>query len=85
VVACHNRRIHRHGGGACIDCGTRYPVTNAYKGNYCPDCHEAWIDRQRDDSTAERPSPRFGSSPRSAGTELEDERSDDRDGSYDAE
>jgi DNA-directed RNA polymerase subunit RPC12/RpoP len=56
VVARHTRRASWRAtcGCVCIDCGTRYLLTNAYKGNYCADCHERWVDRQRDDSVTGR-------------------------------
>jgi DNA-directed RNA polymerase subunit RPC12/RpoP len=64
VVARHTRRSGRHAtsGCVCIDCGTRYLLTNTYKGNYCPDCHETWVARQRDDPPTARSPPRFGPS-----------------------
>ncbi|WP_380678164.1 DUF7564 family protein [Salinigranum sp. GCM10025319] len=64
MVARHNRGPRRHtaGDGVCIDCGTRYLLTNVYKGNYCQECHEAWISRQRGKSSAPRTPPRVGPS-----------------------
>jgi predicted RNA-binding Zn-ribbon protein involved in translation (DUF1610 family) len=61
VVAHHNRRGREATAGApvCLDCGTRYLLTNTYKGNYCPDCHETWIDRQRDDVSPSPTPPRL--------------------------
>ncbi len=61
MVARHTRRISWHviSGCVCIDCGTRYQFTNTYKGNYCRDCHEAWITRQQNDPLTARNPPRF--------------------------
>ncbi|MGM0591250.1 MAG: DUF7564 family protein [Halobacteriota archaeon] len=36
----------------CIDCGTGFLFTNTYKGNYCPDCQQAWL--SKDGSSARR-------------------------------
>ncbi|WP_318567211.1 DUF7564 family protein [Salinigranum marinum] len=56
MVAHNNRRGRRQtvGDCVCIDCGTRYLFTSTYKGNYCPDCHETWIARQRGEPSPAR-------------------------------
>ncbi|WP_245902858.1 DUF7564 family protein [Salinigranum rubrum] len=74
MVARHIRRAGRHTttGCVCIDCGTRYLFTNTYKGNYCPDCHETWVARQRDDPPTARSPARVSPSPSET-----DERDDD--------
>jgi hypothetical protein len=79
VVARHNRRTGRHtaGDGVCIDCGTRYLLASAYKGNYCQECHDAWIVRQMGESPASRTPPRLGPSDRSPDTVEAGEESSD--------
>jgi predicted RNA-binding Zn-ribbon protein involved in translation (DUF1610 family) len=78
VVARHDRRSARHATDSCvcIDCGARYLATNAYKGNYCPDCHETWIARQTDESSPSPTSPRLRSSARQS-TDAADEGADE--------
>ena len=39
----------------CIDCGDTFLSTNAYHGYYCPDCHEAWLTKQRPTPRPSRP------------------------------
>lgn len=46
----------------CLRCGTEFDRPNGYDGNYCPSCHETWVDadedREVDDDTEPRgPSP----------------------------
>ncbi|KAB1186690.1 MULTISPECIES: hypothetical protein [Haloferax] len=43
----------------CIRCGDNYSFTRMYKGNYCPDCHEAWSTTPRSEVP---PRPRSQSS-----------------------
>ena len=31
----------------CVRCGDAFLLTNRYRGNYCPDCHTAWLGRER--------------------------------------
>jgi DNA-directed RNA polymerase subunit RPC12/RpoP len=86
VVARHTRRTGRRGPGGCvcIDCGTRYLVTNTYKGNYCPACHETWVARHRGDDSTTPPSPRLGPSRRPA-VEADEDPDDETNGTDDPE
>ncbi|WP_435361413.1 DUF7564 family protein [Haloarchaeobius sp. DFWS5] len=42
----------------CIACGTRFQLTGKYYGNYCSECHDWWLDVQRDRPSTPRPLPR---------------------------
>ncbi|WP_336021705.1 DUF7564 family protein [Halobellus salinisoli] len=41
----------------CLDCGTEFVRPSGYTGNYCPDCHESWV-QESDDVGTSRPEPR---------------------------
>ncbi|WP_435334747.1 DUF7564 family protein [Haloarchaeobius sp. TZWWS8] len=41
----------------CIACGTRFQLTGKYHGNYCSECHDEWLDVQRDRPSTPRPLP----------------------------
>ena len=44
----------------CVRCGDAFLLTNRYRGNYCPDCHAAWLGRERPaDATLVQGSPRL--------------------------
>jgi DNA-directed RNA polymerase subunit RPC12/RpoP len=47
---------------ACVRCGDGYSFTNVYKGNYCPECHDWWLEHQR--TGTDRRRPRVGRRPR---------------------
>lgn len=82
MVARHTRRTgwHATSGCVCIDCGTRYLFTHTYKGNYCLDCHETWIARQRGESSAARTPTRLAPARLPLATDEDD--ADDLDESY---
>jgi DNA-directed RNA polymerase subunit RPC12/RpoP len=37
----------------CVRCGDGFLLTNRYRGNYCPDCHSAWLGRAKSTDAAE--------------------------------
>jgi hypothetical protein len=59
----------------CIRCGDGYSFTNVYKGNYCAECHDWWLEHQR----AGKDRPRRRVARRSRGAD--DERPVSRHGS----
>jgi DNA-directed RNA polymerase subunit RPC12/RpoP len=40
----------------CVRCGDGYSFTNVYKGNYCPACHDWWLEHQRPRTDQRQPS-----------------------------
>jgi predicted RNA-binding Zn-ribbon protein involved in translation (DUF1610 family) len=80
VVARHDQQGRGRPTAArtCLDCGTRYSFTATYKGNYCPDCHETWIARQRGEESPPRtPSRLPPTRPSSTDDETPDDQYDD--------
>ncbi|ERG96135.1 hypothetical protein [Haloquadratum walsbyi] len=69
---------------ACVNCGKEFVRGGNYHGNYCPECHEAWLseepDTKADSDEGPRPfghrSPSSVESGSSTGTEDESEDSD---------
>ncbi|MFC5368523.1 DUF7564 family protein [Salinirubrum litoreum] len=41
----------------CVRCGDGFLLTNRYRGNYCPDCHTAWLDRAKSSAATDADSP----------------------------